>query len=395
MSRGHGSSQVAELRCREDDGAVAVVVALTLVVLLGFGALAIDLGSAWVTKRDLVTDLDAAALAGAQVLGEIGYSQCESSDGPIRSAVNSVAGLNDPDTQITAIDIDCDLGTVQVTGSKESEIYLAAVLGQTELRPGGFSTAVVSLARGGVMPIAICNLDPSVDLFDQYQAGTLSEEDYFAVRGSDSEFFPASNPALSPDEYYPDRVDGVVHRVNMQKVWKEGSACPDAGAGPGNWGWLDLGGKAGKGGEDSLYDHVANGYSGSPVTVGVDAQCADSDAAPGYCDGETGNVMKNVTDRLRDNWACSTTSSECDRVVFIVYDSKTGPGSNVEYRLTGLLEAVVWDARGDLDKGNAQGYMDIEPTQYITSGNSSQFERVSSARLCGADPAGAQNTCGG
>ena len=53
---------------RREDGAVLVVVALTMAVLLGFSALVIDMGALYLEKSRLQSALDAAALAGAQEL---------------------------------------------------------------------------------------------------------------------------------------------------------------------------------------------------------------------------------------------------------------------------------------------------------------------------------------
>ena len=59
-------------KTRAEDGATAVLVAICLLLLVGAGAIAIDLGSAWTTKRSLVVDTDSAALAGARVLADPG-----------------------------------------------------------------------------------------------------------------------------------------------------------------------------------------------------------------------------------------------------------------------------------------------------------------------------------
>ena len=53
-------------RLREERGAVAVIVGLALVVLLGMAALTVDLGRAVAVKRDMVNGADAAALGAAQ-----------------------------------------------------------------------------------------------------------------------------------------------------------------------------------------------------------------------------------------------------------------------------------------------------------------------------------------
>jgi len=48
-----------------EDGAIAVIVGLLLVVLLGFAALTVDLGAAWAERRQDQTAVDAAVMAGA------------------------------------------------------------------------------------------------------------------------------------------------------------------------------------------------------------------------------------------------------------------------------------------------------------------------------------------
>jgi Flp pilus assembly protein TadG len=55
-------------RGKEESGAVAILVALLLPVLCGFGALVIDLGFVWETRRQLQNCVDAAALAAAAAL---------------------------------------------------------------------------------------------------------------------------------------------------------------------------------------------------------------------------------------------------------------------------------------------------------------------------------------
>jgi hypothetical protein len=54
-------------RLRDEDGAVAVVVAILAIVLFGFGAFAIDISSLWSERRQLQSGADAASLAVAQL----------------------------------------------------------------------------------------------------------------------------------------------------------------------------------------------------------------------------------------------------------------------------------------------------------------------------------------
>jgi Flp pilus assembly protein TadG len=54
------------MRRVDDDGAVTIIVAVTLIMLLGFGALAIDVGALYQERRELQNGADAAALAVAE-----------------------------------------------------------------------------------------------------------------------------------------------------------------------------------------------------------------------------------------------------------------------------------------------------------------------------------------
>ncbi len=58
-------------RVRSDDGQVLIVIVLFLIVLLGFCALCLDVGHAYLAQRRLQSSVDAAALAGAQELPDV------------------------------------------------------------------------------------------------------------------------------------------------------------------------------------------------------------------------------------------------------------------------------------------------------------------------------------
>lgn len=71
-------------------GAVSVLVALTLPVLIGAGALAVDLAYLHVVRNELQNDADAAALAGARKLYTVGASGLDWS-GAANTASNAIA----------------------------------------------------------------------------------------------------------------------------------------------------------------------------------------------------------------------------------------------------------------------------------------------------------------
>ena len=63
----HRQGSHAMQRLRKDErGAVAIIVALVMVVLLGFAAIAVDISAMWAEKRQLQNGADAGALAIAQ-----------------------------------------------------------------------------------------------------------------------------------------------------------------------------------------------------------------------------------------------------------------------------------------------------------------------------------------
>jgi uncharacterized membrane protein len=58
------------VQLKDDDGAVAVIAALLLVVTVGIAAFTTDFGTAYVSKRQLQSAADAASLAAAQEFGK-------------------------------------------------------------------------------------------------------------------------------------------------------------------------------------------------------------------------------------------------------------------------------------------------------------------------------------
>lgn len=76
---------------KEERGAILIIVALSMVALLGMTALAIDVGDLYGTRREMVNAADAAALAGARELA-LGGSESEAI-----SVATSIAQTNNAD----------------------------------------------------------------------------------------------------------------------------------------------------------------------------------------------------------------------------------------------------------------------------------------------------------
>ncbi|MDN7183082.1 pilus assembly protein TadG-related protein [Caballeronia sp. SEWSISQ10-4 2] len=167
-------------------GVVAVMTALCLVVLIGFAALAIDLGRAWVVRNELQNAADVAALAGAGALGpNYAKPNWTQADAKAQSAISlnategtmlttgtvqsgywnvtgSPAGLQLPGITPGTY----DKPAVQVTVSRSAgqnggplTLLLAPVIGITTLPISATAVAVISApgyaAKGSLFPTAI------------------------------------------------------------------------------------------------------------------------------------------------------------------------------------------------------------------------------------------------
>jgi len=95
--------RTSEARAAARRGSVVVVLALILVVLMGFAALVIDLGYARFIKGQLQSAADAAAMAGAQVLDGTNAGMSEA-----RTTAVAVAALNN--AHGTAVTLDPNTG---------------------------------------------------------------------------------------------------------------------------------------------------------------------------------------------------------------------------------------------------------------------------------------------
>lgn len=155
-------------RSSDDRGAVAILFALLLVVLVGFGAFAVDMGYAYAVKRQLSVTADSAALAGAQEAGAK-YKTLGGCGSALNAAVRSAARANYaakvpqgapatlPDSQIS---VTCTTNDVQVRVQTRSSLdsLLGGVFGTATLQPGAEATADVFGARAhsGLRPFTIC-----------------------------------------------------------------------------------------------------------------------------------------------------------------------------------------------------------------------------------------------
>lgn len=158
----------AGCRANRQDGAVAVIVAIVLMVLVGMAAFAVDLGIAYNTRQDLQTATDAAALAAAM---EFWDNPCPVTAADVTAAESAVQPMNSaavPEAMWSPLQVSCvdpgREGQVVVTWSARvslEAIFLGVVPNADPLQPLATASAVVGFEEDGsdLRPFALCSAE--------------------------------------------------------------------------------------------------------------------------------------------------------------------------------------------------------------------------------------------
>lgn len=255
-----------------DEGAVAIIVAICLLMLFAVGAAAIDLGSMWETKRETVIDTDAAALAGARAL--VG-GDCSDAKQAAESTLADNLGLASV-TLTTGDTFDCDATSqlVSVNHTATAQQTLSGALEVERLDVYSSSTAtLVDRLGAGLRPIAACLFDDDIQNW---------------IAGG----------------------EGSVYRFTLDN---EPTNC---GGAPGNWGWTcfdrDHGpynndaatGCNGNMGQPRIDTMLQYGYSGtvdlgaSPTGVADDEDCIPDTPDIDTCNGSPGSLGNSTAPSL-------------------------------------------------------------------------------------------------
>lgn len=281
---------------RDDErGAIAVMVALLLVPMLGFGALVIDVGALVQERRDLQNGADAAAFAVAQDCA--GGVSC----GPYMVTADEYVDLNATDNDSDVYEVcgsgpgltDCSdppelpagaLGYVRVADSTREASSGSEQISFTLARALGFDGATVQMsaivawgapasATTTPLTISMCEFDEATD-----------------PDGDDVRTF-AEGPPFSVDP-----IVAYFHNVTSGHG-DESCAGPAGQDNPGGFGWLDSGG-----------------------------DCQADSEADGTYSADTGNDVPNGCDPA--DWLNTT-------VLIPVYDEVVDPGTNASYHIVG------------------------------------------------------------
>lgn len=165
------------------NGSVLPLFALTVTMLLGATALAVDYGVLLSDRNQLQRACDAAALAGA------GYLKRSDDTTDKARAIEQallVAGLNNlAPSEMTAANVtfpDPNNTKIQVVATRARSLFFARIFGISQGTIRAAATAVVSPAAGPPVPIAITKVSA-----DRYQ-NSGSWHDFTLIRPQDSAF---------------------------------------------------------------------------------------------------------------------------------------------------------------------------------------------------------------
>jgi hypothetical protein len=398
-------------RWRDDeDGAAAVFVAFVLVVIFGAGMLAIDAGSLWTTRRQVVTATDSAALAAAAYFAQNPSEACSDPD----AATPEAQTLLDENGAVMAVtdvspEATCTAGNVRVEATRDVPLFFAPLFGTTSTQAASSAAAEWGPTNigTGLRPIAVCVDDPHVVEWIALKTNGMTQAAYDLLLGTDDgdalgDMYDARYD--HPTEGYVTGNEqtgtydqaGVVHRIAFEK-FKNPTACDSAS---GNWGWLCFAEKT-KCGASNISDWIDTGYP-KPVDLGDvaegDEDCnVETTSSNEDCLSHTGATAS--TQAALDKLVCegSKDADACDAAgksfPILLFDEVTGTGK-ADYSPAAFLGVVL---RGynrvtgtGCDKNPDKcGWFDFEFIDYVASGPvgpvNPLLPTISSFGLCGVD----------
>jgi Flp pilus assembly protein TadG len=267
-------------RARDERGAVIVIVAIMLAVLMGLVAFALDTGNGWQTRRHLITATDAAALAAADTYA-VGGSGC----GGVAASYATSNVSNATVTGCAFTNFEPGAGMVTVAATVPWHMNFAGIMGFGDSVVHSTTTAAYGKPLGvyGLRPLALCN-------------ASVAFQDWLKTSMS----------------------SGYTTTITYAK-----SSPGDCGANvPGNWGVQDF-----NGGANSNADTKSWLLSGYPGLV----------TAPSSVPGDTGafsNTLGSALDYLVSNKIVFAVP---------VYDAAAGNGGNAQFHIIGFVSVQLLD----------------------------------------------------
>jgi len=369
-------------RCNRRRALVAVQVGIVLIVLLGFAALTVDVGTLYNTRNDLQRTADAAALAGASMYttdammqirqGTAGSDSLATLLGQVGVRVHQYAGMNgtfgttaatqvaDGDIATGWLDLHSATATIQApvapddynavrvmvrrdggeeSGNEEVRFFFAPIFGRLAGQSSASAVAVFddrvsgvnSQGEGeGILPFTIHR-----DAFEQEL--NFGGDNYAYIEESNS---VASSP------------DGI-REVRIYPYPLSGSGYEE---GDGNFGMLNIG--TGNQGVPAERVQILNGVSPEDFEMEI----GTSDLT--FYDDAGGHITYDITGSpgLEATLQAAVSEKIGDVVGFFLHEHVEFSGSNAIYTITGIRYGRIMDVR--LTGSPNQRGIFIQPVSY-------------------------------
>jgi len=302
----------AKMRKNNERGQSMVLTVVFMVVLLGFAALVVDVGSWYRAHRSAQATADASALAGAAVLPDTAAATALATQ-----YANKNGGSAGPSgtPQITITQQGYEMDTIKVKVTRPSPGFFARVFGSQFMNVTVSGTATaraynVQGIRNGIAPITVNYKHPLLN----------------CTRGQN----PTCNPTF-----------GTPTTLTLEDIHTSGGK--DAA---GSFGLINLNGLGAQNvGAGTLADWLLNGYQ-------------DHDLQIGKYDAATGADFNN------SQFRSALDQQIGHELLFPVYRLLKGPGSNAIYDIIGWVGYVIDSYTANGSTGTINGHF----TRYTTDG---------------------------
>ena len=331
-------------------GAVVVLVAVLLVVLLGCVALAVDIGYLYVARAELQRAADAGAMAGAQALGRDSdnpfdefiylwdiYNQAKSS-----AEANTCAGSAVRITQLSDVkigyledprDLTANLQTVPLDQCNAVQVTARRTASSQGGAIGLFFAPIFGISSSNVAATAIAAID---DRFYAYSPVSIGGIGAIPFAVDEQEWTDSIINGNGDDKYSYDPQSGNV--LVSQDGVREIKLFPDkvkgkgkGNSGAGNFGILHVG--SGSLGVPTIREQIRNGISQDDLVDATGKPMMD------FYDDESGaevshdilgnpGIKAGLEDALAEKLG--------QKVGFFLYRSVSGTGANTSFEIVGM-----------------------------------------------------------
>jgi len=316
--RFHAVAKVLSRPRQGERGQMVILFAAALAVMIGFAALAIDIGFITETKREVQNDADAVALAAVR---ELPQSETEATNKAIDWADNNdvIATERAAADWITFGDrcsggaVQTNLSTATVRFIRNQTTFLAGVIGVSDADLHVCATAAKGKAMGSpdLLPIGLLwdewDGDPSVCHFDEFTALELGGENLLDPKDPANREAPLleENPDFWYDPDDPSAAECTIIIPGPSETWAPGNSGPlrldDNQSEPDNW-RADCDTDQSNGGdseyEENLQDGSECGYS-----LDDEIQTKPGSVAKKTCDELESKFGASASDTIDDVFA--------------------------------------------------------------------------------------------